>query len=148
MHFLIHVVLKLFGCLYETTWSVSLFLNILSKASRKPAVRYTHAYLKGPQILKRMRSKSWLAHRYAHAHYVMACSSVSVHACALCHGALSGSFGPHVVLRRSLNKEPDHLNLKVKGMCVAVVYCKRRNHLALILCCLYFFCFHFYISLR
>lgn len=79
----------------------------------------------------------------AHAHYVLVCSSEPVRACAL-----SENFGPNVVLRRSLNKEPDHLNLKVKGKCVAVVYCKRHNCLALILCCLYFFCFYFYISIR
>lgn len=82
--------------------------------------------------MTRMRIMSWLAHLYAHAH---------------CRSVLGRIFiaQRNVVLRRTLNKELDHLNLKVKGKCVAVVYCKRHKHLVLILCCLYFLLLLFFI---
>lgn len=119
---------KLLGCMYVTRWLMSMEEYLYVPNDPKSQLFIIRMRVKVPQVLTRMR----IVKLYAHAQ---------------CRAVLGRIFiaKRNVVLRRSLNKEPDLLNLKVKGKCLAVVCCVRHNHLALILCYLYFLLLLFFI---
>lgn len=103
----IHKIINLFECVYVTTWLLFMeeycvFLSSFQSFPKTSCSLYACVY-KGTQLLTRMRTmSSGVANLEAHAHGRSILGRIFI-------------ARRNVVLRRSLNKEPDDLNLKVKG---------------------------------